>query len=202
MDESFEYDVFLSYSPEDKRVVRALAERLKADGLNVTWDEGKLQQARTLILCMSPAYFASEWGTLEHHTVLFRDPTNARRRFIPPLVADWGIDGEIEFKDAKGRASGQRVYLQLKSGDSYLYHRQRDDVEVFTIRNPRHAEYWLSQAYPVMLVIRTSDGKIRWMNVTEYLERHGADTKQVVLEGEAFTAANVVKLRSKVLGEE
>ena len=115
---------------------------------------------------------------------------------------DWGIDAEIEFKKSNGEASGERVYLQLKSGDSYLYKRQRDDAEVFTIKKRRHAKYWLSQAYPVMLVIRSSDGKICWMDVTEYLERHGADTKQVVFEGEAFTAPNLVLMRNRMLGEE
>ena len=34
--------------------------------------------------------------------------------------SDHGIDGEIEFKDDQGRASGKRLYVQLKSGDSYL----------------------------------------------------------------------------------
>jgi hypothetical protein len=31
------------------------------------------------------AYFAW-WSTLEHHTLLFRDPTNAQRQFIPLLI--------------------------------------------------------------------------------------------------------------------
>jgi hypothetical protein len=119
--------------------------------------------------------------------------------YRPVAWADWGIDGEIEFKDEKGEASGRRVYMQLKSGDSYLCHRRRDGVEVFTIKKKRQAEYWLKQAYLVMLVIRTSDGKIRWMNVSEYLKRHGADTKQIIFEGEPFTALNVVKLRDRVL---
>ncbi|MDD4446482.1 MAG: TIR domain-containing protein [Methanothrix sp.] len=119
--------------------------------------------------------------------------------FRPVTWADWGIDGEIEFKDDKGQASGQRLYLQLKSGDCYLYQRKRDDVEVFTIKKPRHAEYWLNQAYPVMLVIRTSDGKIRWMNVTDYLREHGKDTKQIVFQGEPFTALNVVLKRGELL---
>ncbi len=61
---------------------------------------------------------------------------------------------------------------------------------------------WLSHPGPVMLVIRSSDGKIRWMNITEYLERHGAGTKQVVFEGEAFTAPNVALMRNRMLGEE
>jgi class 3 adenylate cyclase len=37
---------------------------------------------------MSPAYFASDWGALEHHTLIFRDPTNKQRRFIPLLMQD------------------------------------------------------------------------------------------------------------------
>lgn len=111
---------------------------------------------------------------------------------------DWGIDGEIEFKNDKGEASGKRVYLQLKSGDSYLYKRRRDGKDVFRIKKPRHAEYWQSQEYPVMLVIRTSGGEIRWMNVTEYLKRHGKKTKQIVFGGEPFTALNVAKMRDKL----
>ncbi len=119
--------------------------------------------------------------------------------FRPTPNSDWGIDGEIEFKNEKGQASGKRVYLQLKSGDSYLYTRKRDDTEIFTIKNPRHATYWQDQPCPVMLVIRTSDGKIRWMNVTEYLKRHGKDTKQVIFDGEPFTALNVRRLGDRLL---
>ena len=85
--------------------------------------------------------------------------------------SDHGIDGEIEFKDDEGRASGKRLYVQLKSGDSYLTKRRRDGAEVFQIKNPRWADYWQQQAYPVMLVIRTSDGEIRWMDVSTYLRR-------------------------------
>jgi hypothetical protein len=121
--------------------------------------------------------------------------------FRPLTWADWGIDGEIEFKNDKGQASGLRIYVQLKSGDSYIYKRRSDEKEIFTIRNPRHAEYWLSQPCPVMLVIRTSDGKIRWMNVTEYLRKHGKSAKQIIFEGEPFTAPNVAKLRDKLLQE-
>jgi WD40 repeat protein len=119
--------------------------------------------------------------------------------FRPVAWADHGIDGEIEFKDDEGHASGQRVYLQLKSGDSYLYHRQRDDVDVFTIKKKRWVDYWLSHPGPVMLVIRTSDGQIRWMNVTDYLQRHGPDTRQVIFDGEPFTMDSVRRLRDSEL---
>jgi len=116
--------------------------------------------------------------------------------------SDHGIDGEIEFKDDQGRATGKRLYLQLKSGDSYLTTRKRDDAEVFQIKNERWAAYWQQHAYPVMLVIRTSDGEIRWMDVSEYLKREssgGTPAKQVVFRGEPFTALSVRTLRGRIL---
>ncbi len=119
--------------------------------------------------------------------------------FRPTPNSDWGIDGEIEFKNDKGEASGKRVYLQLKSGDSYVQPRKTDNKEVFKIAKARHAEYWQAQAYPVMLVVRGSDGQIRWMNVTDYLKRSGPRTRQIVFEGEPFTALNLVRLRDRLL---
>ena len=52
-----------------------------------------------------------------------------------------------------------------------------------------------------MLVIQTSDEIIRWMNITEYLKNHGTDTKQVVFDGEAFTAPNIARMRNTLPGE-
>jgi hypothetical protein len=48
-------------------------------------EEG-LQSSRTLILLMSAASVGSEWVSVERHTILFRDPTNQQRRFIPVLI--------------------------------------------------------------------------------------------------------------------
>jgi hypothetical protein len=39
------------------------------------------------------------------------------------------------------------------------------------------------------------------MNVTEYLQKHGISKKQIIFEGEPFTAPNVAKLRDRVLQE-
>jgi hypothetical protein len=60
--------------------------------------------------------------------------------------SDHGIDGEIEFKDDQGRASGKRLYVQLKSGDSCLKKRRSDNAEVFQIKNPRLKITWGGQA--------------------------------------------------------
>ena len=139
-------------------------------------------ESRELILVGHAFAIAGEAGQI------FRQTPNS----------DWGIDGEIEFKNDKGEASGKRVYLQLKSGDSYLYKRKRDGKEIFTIKNQRQAEYWRSQAYPVMLVIRTSDGEIRWMNVTDYLQRQEKENRQIIFDGEPFTALNMRRLRDRL----
>ena len=51
MDESFAFDVFLSHSSKDKRVVRPLAERLRADGLRVWLDEWELNADPPSAVC-------------------------------------------------------------------------------------------------------------------------------------------------------
>lgn len=110
---------------------------------------------------------------------------------------DVGIDGDIEFNDETGDATGRMVYLQLKSGDSHLHERKRDGKLIFRIKKPRHAKYWASQSFPVMLVIRDDGGQIRWMNVTEYLQQHGADIRQIEFQGEPFTAQSVKQMCAK-----
>ena len=63
----FLHDVFLSHSAKDKAVVRAVAEKLRAVGLRVWFDEWvlkpgdsipakieeRLEHSRVLVLCMS-----------------------------------------------------------------------------------------------------------------------------------------------------
>ena len=93
----FPYDVFLSHSAKDKAVVRPLAERLRADGVKVWFDEWVLkpgdsipakieeglERSRVLVLCMSANAFGSDWAQLESGTFRFRDPLNQERRFLP-----------------------------------------------------------------------------------------------------------------------
>ncbi|MFH1716069.1 MAG: toll/interleukin-1 receptor domain-containing protein [Planctomycetota bacterium] len=43
MADDFKYDVFLSHSSKDKVVVRKVAERLRADGVSVWFDEWVLK---------------------------------------------------------------------------------------------------------------------------------------------------------------
>jgi hypothetical protein len=55
-----------------------------------------------------------------------------------------------------------------------------------------------------MLVIRTSDGEIRWMDVSAYLRRESAGgraVKQIVFDGERFDAVSVQNWRTRALSQ-
>jgi hypothetical protein len=121
-------------------------------------------------------------------------------------VSDKGIDMEIEFNDDANEATGKKVYLQLKSGDSYLRERKRDGAELFAIKDERHARYWMAQAFPVLLVIRSSEGEVRWMEVRDYLKYQSDNgkkpVKQIVFKGERFDVMSVRRWRDKGLGHD
>jgi hypothetical protein len=109
MAKRFQFDVFLSHHVGDKTRIRYLAHRLKVAGLRVWFDEWLirpgddiylavergLEGSRVLVLCLSPGAVGSDWVTLERSTVLFRDPLNADRRFVPLLLADCELPAAI-----------------------------------------------------------------------------------------------------------
>jgi hypothetical protein len=118
--------------------------------------------------------------------------------------ADQGIDMDVTFRDDAGDATGQKVHLQLKSGDSYLTIRKKDGAEIFKSFNQRQVRFWMDQAFPVILVIRNSNGEIRWMEIRDHLkEVTGNSTKQVrQLEfvGQRFDVMSVRRWRDDALG--
>ncbi len=125
----------------------------------------------------------------------------ANQIFRPVPMFDHGIDGEVEFKDNDGKASGKKIYVQLKSGNSYLRTRKSDGSETFDVTNERHLAYWTSQPVDVYLVIRqkdetTSEETIRWMNLTRYLkDRRDKTSRQTIFEGEKLDAPAVWRVR-------
>lgn len=124
----------------------------------------------------------------------------ANQIFRPTAMFDYGIDGEVEFKDNHGKASGTRVYVQLKSGGSYLRFRKRDQKMIFDIPQERHIQYWTEQNADVYLVIRDAEKTIRWMNITEYLKlQSDKKSRQVVFDGEKLDAAAVWRARDRHL---
>ena len=88
-----------------------------------------------------------------------------------------------------------KVYLQLKSGDSYLRKRKRTAQKSSRSRRcATLATGWI-RLFPVLLVIRNSEGEVRWMEVRDYLKRASDNGKkpvrQIVFEGERFDVMSV-----------
>ena len=116
---------------------------------------------------------------------------------VPYLDNIGGIDGELEFRDNDGNASGRKVYVQLKRGDSHLRLRQADGKLIFDVQNPRHLDYWQNQPCDVWLVIRDGHGTICWMNITQYLrDRPNKTCLQIEFDGSPLTASAI-----RLLGE-
>jgi hypothetical protein len=69
--------------------------------------------------------------------------------------------------------------------------------------NAELLKYWMAQAFPIMLIIGTSDGTIRWMEIRNRLkdvtnngEKH---VKLIVFEGQEFGTKVVRRWRSAAL---
>ncbi len=119
-------------------------------------------------------------------------------------VSDHGLDMEIEFKSDEGEATGKRLYLHVKSGDSYKVLLTRGE-EVFSMRDEADALYWMRQPSPVLLVVRNASGEVRWMEAREYLKRESDDgrksVRRIVFEGERFDVMSVRRWRERLLNE-
>lgn len=112
---------------------------------------------------------------------------------------DYGIDGEIEFKDNTGNATGTKIYVQLKNGASYLRKRKADGKEIFRVGKLRHLGYWASQPVDVYLVIQDNQQTIRWMNITRYLkDKENTTSRQIVFSGRKLDKEEVLRVRDEL----
>lgn len=69
------------------------------------------------MLCLSPAALGSDWVGLERSTALFRDPSNAGRRFIPLLLADCKLPETLRrYKYVDYRDETQPAFDQVLMG--------------------------------------------------------------------------------------
>jgi small GTP-binding protein len=129
-------------------------------------------------------------------------------------VSDRGIDMEIEFTNDAGLPTGQRVYLQLTLNDTELQSTTRDrgklltnaeDEAIVMIRNIEYSRYWMDQPFPVLLVMRTLDGEVRWMDVREWLKRANAGAQRpvdrIIFRGERFDVLSVRRWRDTMLAQ-
>lgn len=97
MEEDYKYDVFISYSTNDRPWVRdVLLQRLEAVGLTVCIDyrdfrlgvpihneiERGIEQSRKTLLVFTPNYLSSQWTELENLILQTDSPTNRQRHFL------------------------------------------------------------------------------------------------------------------------
>jgi hypothetical protein len=96
-----DYDVFVSYSHDDKAWVTAFAEHLRREGLKVDYDEEFLNLGDVLvpsieqairdsahgILVFSPSSVESKWVKQEYATMMQRS-IELGSRFIPVVIED------------------------------------------------------------------------------------------------------------------
>lgn len=185
---------FITCQVCDKRVplIDFIEQRLKSDPV-----------ARKILAMEEVAMRALDAQALEQILIGHMMATcgEANQVYRPVSMFDYGIDGEVEFRDNDGQLSGKKIYVQLKSGNSYLRTRRSDGREVFDVKNDRHLEYWISQPVDVYLVARHTDKRtneetIRWMNVTRYLkDRKDKKSRQIIFDGEPLTMKAVWRLR-------
>jgi hypothetical protein len=144
---------------------------------------------------------ASKEGVMvgEVQTIVF----SADQIYRTVAQPDEGVDGEIEFRNTKKRAKGLTFRVQLKSGDSHL-RKRADGSEVFPMKD-HYEEYWAGEGtVPVLLIVRNSDGRIRFMNATEAIraaqrKAAGKRVRQIEFVGEEFDRAAVLRLRDERL---
>jgi len=142
---------------------------------------------------------ASKEGAMvgEVQTIVF----NADQIYRTVAQPDEGVDGEIEFRNARKKATGLTYRVQLKSGDSHLRGR-KGGIEIFAMKE-HYEDLWAGKGkVPVLLIIRASDGRIRYMNATEAIraaqkENLSQPVKQIIFTGEEFTKEAVLRLRDE-----
>jgi hypothetical protein len=135
-----------------------------------------------------------------------------------PGTEDEGIDMELEFTDDAGKGTGRRMYLQLKSGNSYL-RKLKDGTEIFDIKKSGWVDYWLKQQSPVMLVVgtfreedraghsarqnRLEFAEVRWMEISSVLkalsENGTKPVTQIEFKGERLDMLSVRNWRTRML---
>jgi small GTP-binding protein len=119
--------------------------------------------------------------------------------FIPRVVRDEGTDGEIEFFTTRRKSTGLAYRVQLKSGGSHLK-TLKNGTEKFPMKK-HYERYWAGKnTVPVLLIVRTADGRTRFMNATDAIRaaqkaNPGKPVTQITFTGEDFTKEAVLRLR-------
>jgi small GTP-binding protein len=129
----------------------------------------------------------------------------ANQIFKPLTTSESGIDGEIEFKDEEGKASGKRIYVEVKSWNYFDSTRNAQGREIFYLKDEKNIERWLSEPVDLYLVARQEDEvtgsqTVSWMNLTQYLRtRDDKGSREIQFTGKRLDVLEVQKVRNQTL---
>jgi TIR domain len=133
-DRAFEFDVALSFAGEDRAYVHGLADRLRAHGVQVfydeyaavdTWgadlyellDEVYRKKARFVIAFISKHYVGKPWPKHERRSALARALVELQPYFLPVRLDDTELPGlrpTVGYVDARSTTPDQLVQLILQ----------------------------------------------------------------------------------------
>lgn len=83
-------------------------------------------------------------------------------------TGDVGIDGQIEYVNADGLATGRLISVQIKSGTSYFSHETQHSYLFYP--EDKHRNYWEQHPLPVILILHDPKGGLSyWADVRQQL---------------------------------
>lgn len=112
-EKTYQYDLFISHSSNDKEFVRDLVHRFERVGIRCWLDEEAIEaggsivagifdgieKSRKVILVYSPDFFNSVWSKREYRNTLMDDPVNQSRKLLPIMWKQADVARELkEFK--------------------------------------------------------------------------------------------------------
>jgi hypothetical protein len=110
-------------------------------------------------------------------------------------IIDVGIDGQIEYVNDRGQATGRMVFVQVKSGPSYFKSAAPDSVPYSP--SEKHGSYWERAPMPVILVLHhEAAGETCWVDARDVLRR-GQEVIRVP-RANRFEASSVRKVLSTI----
>ncbi len=88
--------------------------------------------------------------------------------------SDVGIDGQIEYVNNAGEATGKIIAVQIKSGDSYLNESNAETDNWTFYPKDKHKNYWQNYPIPVILLVYspTSDN-VYFIDARHHLKVYG-----------------------------
>jgi hypothetical protein len=91
-------------------------------------------------------------------------------------IKDVGIDGQLEFVNAAGMATGRMIALQIKSGPSFFGNDEGESWRFYP--EEKHRIYWERFPIPVILVLHQPEtGERFWIDIRHTYRRGAQDEK-------------------------